>query len=71
MEHAEFKNYMFLVDELNDCVKAALYLLKNANYSEPCKLSSDCFIQHLSTCAGLMKLQIEHAIQEQQKALKK
>lgn len=68
MKHAEFKTYMALVDELNDCVKASLYLLKNANYSEPCKLSSDCFIKQLTCNASLMKLQIENAIQEQTKA---
>lgn len=68
MKHAEFITYMALVDELNDCVKDSLYLLKNANYSEPCKLSSDCFIKHLACNASLMKLQIENAIKEQTKA---
>lgn len=71
MKHAEFKTYMALVDELNDCVKAALYLMKNANYNEPCKLCSDSYIKHLASNASLMKLQIDNAIQEQFKELKK
>ena len=71
MKHAEFKTYMALVDELNDCVKAALYFMKNANYNEPCKLCSDAYIKHLASNASLMKLQIENAIQEQFKELKK
>ena len=70
MKHAEFKKYMYLVDQLNDCVKAALYLMKNANYSEPCKKSSDSQIKTLSSNAILLKLQIETAIQEQFKSQK-
>lgn len=71
MKHAEFVTYMALVYELNDCVKAALDLLKNANYSEPCKLCSDCYIKNLTCNASLMKLQIKNAIKDQQKTQEK
>lgn len=71
MKHAEFKTYMALVDELNDCVKAALYFMKNANYSEPAKRCSDCYIIQLSCNANLLKRQIENAIQDQKKTIEK
>lgn len=71
MKNDDFNFYVALIDELNDCVKAALYFMKNANYSEPCKLCADAYIKHLASNASLMKLQIENAIQDQMKTLKK
>lgn len=71
MNDNDFKTYWALVDELNTCVKAALYFMKNANDSEPCKLCADAYIKHLASNASLMKLQIENTIKEQMKTLRK
>lgn len=62
MKHAEFKPYWALVDELNTCVKAALFLMKNADYSEDCRLLSDCYIESFISKANLLKSQIEEQI---------
>lgn len=65
MNHAEFKNYWALVDELNTCVKAALFLMKNASFKEECRLISDCCIEALVSNANLLKTQIEEQIKLQ------
>lgn len=65
MNDNDFKTYWALVDELNTCVKAALFLMKNAAYKEECRLISDCCIESLTSNAKLLKSQIEEQIQLQ------
>lgn len=71
MNSVDFNFYVALIDELNDCVKEALYLMKNANYKEPCKLCSDAYIKNLACNASLLKTHIHVAIQDQIKTLEK
>lgn len=68
MNDNDFKMYWALVDELNICVKAALFLMKNAAYKEECRLLSDCCIEALISNANLLKTQIEEQIKLQFKA---
>lgn len=71
MKHDEFKAYWALVDELNDCVCSALFLMKNASYNEEYRRISDCCIEALTSNANLMKTQIEEQIRLQFKANRK
>lgn len=68
MHDNDFKTYWALVDELNTCVKAALFLMKNAAYKEECRLISDCCIEALISNVKLLKTQIEEQIKLQFKA---
>lgn len=68
MEFKDFKSYWALVYELNSCVGAALFLMKNAAYDEKYRLVSDCNIEALISNANLLKAQIEEQIKLQFKA---
>ena len=67
MNYAEFKPYWNLVEVLNSCVKDALFLMKNADYSENCRLLSDYCIESLIQNANLLKSQIDQQINLQLK----
>lgn len=71
MKHDEFKSYWALVYELNSCVGAALFLMKNASYDEEFRRISDCCIEVLTSNANLLKSQIEEQIKLQFKANRK
>lgn len=71
MNFNDFKMYWALVYELNSCVGAALFLMKNAAYDEEFRLISDTCIEALISNANLLKSQIEEQIKLQFKANRK